>query len=197
MRTVAAESLRRHTEQSHTRVETKLNLLDPGLDHEGLRSVLACLHGFWLGAEPAVDGWAGREPELAARLDWPRRRRTGLLAADLARLGSPPSAPAEVWTAPPSTADVLAWLYVAEGSTLGGAVIHRHLRDVAAVRELDLRSFVPYAEGPGPMWRAYNAVLADWTGSDGPRIEAVVRTGVRIFTALDEWCDAFTVRAAA
>jgi heme oxygenase (biliverdin-IX-beta and delta-forming) len=192
-----AESLRRQTRPSHTRVETKLDLLDPGLDTETLRSAVACLHSFWLGAEAGVASWAREHPALAARLDWSRRRRADLLAADLRLLGGIPAASAVVWTSHPTTADVLGWLYVAEGSTLGGAVIARHLRAIPAVRDRPLRSFTPYTEGPGPMWRAYLVELAEWTGVDEGRISAVVLAGVRIFDALDAWCDQFVAEVAA
>ncbi len=178
MRSNVAESLRRHTRPSHTRVETKLNLLDPGLDTETLRSAVACLHSFWLGAEAGVASWAREHSALAARLDWSRRRRADLLAADLRLLGGIPAASAVVWTSRPTTADVLGWLYVAEGSTLGGAVIARHLQAIPAVRDRPLRSFTPYTEGPGPMWRAYLVELAEWTGVDEGRIERG-RTGGR------------------
>ena len=51
-------------------------------------------------------------------------RRLGLSAIEVAAL--PVAAP--VFATVPSTDDAFGWLYVSEGSTLGGAVIDRSLR---------------------------------------------------------------------
>ncbi len=156
------------------------------------------LYGFWTGTEAQLAPWLVDHRDLAAALDLPRRARCAVLRADLADLGSaadeqPVAAP--VWTAG-SPATVLGWLYVTEGSTLGGALIDRRLRTLAggAVR---LRSFTPYGEGPGPMWRAYLHVLEDWTADDAGRTRDVVDAAVATFAALDAWLEPARVEAAA
>ena len=66
---------------------------------------------------------------MAALLDdWPDRRRSGLIAADLAALGLPAPAPAPL--APLDDAGA-AWgaAYVVEGSRLGGALLARQVAD--------------------------------------------------------------------
>ena len=125
--------LRERTADLHRRLEDSLDLASPDLDADRLYDVLSRFHAFWKAAEPELDGWARREPALAATLDWPRRRRTARLAADLAllaaRTGRADEAPAtEPALLSPDTAQVLGWLYVSEGSTLGGAVITARLR---------------------------------------------------------------------
>ena len=180
-----ARLLKERTAEIHECVEARLDLTDPALDPARLRDVVVSLHGFWAGTEPALDSWAAAHPEHAAELRWRRRRRTERLAADVAALGGPvgPAAPAVFDR--PDTAAVLGWLYVAEGSTLGGAVITRALNRLDP--GLRLGFFAPYDEGPGPMWKAYQARLATWTGDDDLRAERVVAAGVATFTALAAW----------
>lgn len=163
-------------------------------------AVLDLLHGFWAGTEPALDSWFTRHPEVAERLAWTRRARLHRLDADravLAELCDVPPAPAAV--APAVFADVdeaavLGWLYVAEGSTLGGAVIDRLLRDAGL--PCRLQSFRPYAEGPQPMWRAYLEQLQAWTVDSPARTGLVVAAGVQAFAALEQWTTAGSVAAA-
>lgn len=192
MRSAVAQELKRQTAHTHERVEATLGLLDPQPSVERLRAVLGRFAGFWQGTERVLDDWAGREPAVAAQLAWPRRRRRDPLRHDLLRLGLSVREIAELPEAAPvfdpvDTADALGWLYVSEGSTLGGAVIDRTLRSVPDTDRLRLRTFTPYLEGPGPMWRAYLGILCGWVGDDPARGAAVVAAAVGTFTALESW----------
>jgi len=190
VRSGVAQQLKQQTSTAHARVEAVLALADPDLSPDRLLSVLARFAGFWQGTERLVDEWAVAQPQLAAALTWPRRRRREVLRADLLRLGlsvreitALPEAPAVFVDL--DTADVLGWLYVSEGATLGGAIIDRTLRALPGGDRL--RTFTPYLEGPGPMWREYLAVLAEWVGDDTDRHAQVVAAGVGTFTALEQW----------
>lgn len=192
MRSPVAQQLKQRTAGTHARVEAALDLVGPALSADRLRVVLARFAGFWQSTERGLDEWAQREPDLAERLRWPRRRRREVLRSDLLRLGLTvrelgdlPEAPS-VFTSP-DTADALGWLYVSEGSTLGGAVIDRTLRALPDGAHLRLRTFTPYLEGPGPMWRDYLAVLTTWVGADAGRTERVVSAAELTFGALERW----------
>lgn len=192
VRSAVAQQLKQRTAGSHANVEAVLDLVDPGLSVERLRAVLGRFAGFWQSTERLLDGWAEREPGLAEQLRWPRRRRREVLRADLLRLGltvreliALPEAPAVFTTT--GTADALGWLYVSEGSTLGGAVIDRSLRALPDGARLRLRTFTPYLEGPGPMWRDYLTTLAGWVGDDAQRCERVVAAAEVTFNALERW----------
>jgi heme oxygenase len=187
-----ARLLKQHTREMHERVEASLGLLDPGLSVAALRDRLARLSGFWTGTERTVDGWAFEHPVAAVQLHWPRRRRGEILRHDLLRLGMSraaigdlPSAPTAFAPGPVTDADVLGWLYVAEGSTLGGAVIDRTRAPGSPMARV--RAFRPYSEGPGPMWREYLGYLRAWVGDDADRRDAVLAAGEASFRALADW----------
>lgn len=94
------------------------------------------------------------------------------------------------------TAEVLGWLYVTEGSTLGGAIIARRLPPLVA--PLGVPAFLrPYPEGPGPMWQSYLAHLDEWVGADASRAERVVAAAVSTFDALEAWVRPLRIEDAA
>lgn len=188
-------ALRTATAADHERVESALDLLDPELDRPRLTEVLHLLHGFWVAAEDGLDAWAAREPADAAALDWDRRRRTALFAADLAGLGAEPerSAVPEL-PAVDETDDALGRLYVLEGSTLGGTFIDRHLTGLPGLTGARVQAFSPYGHDTGAMWHAYRRAARDRVaaGGDAGRMVAAARS---TFAALAGWCDTVTPAA--
>src|SRR5207245_815438 len=131
------------------------NLLDPDLERPRLAAVLGRLHGFWLAAEAGLDDWAARFRDDADAVDWSRRRRTGLFAADLETLGSAPEPAAPVLARLAGTDQALGRLYVLEGSTLGGVFIDRNLAGLPGLADVRLRAFSPYGVDTGARWHAF------------------------------------------
>jgi heme oxygenase len=188
----ALQQLKERTAGTHVRVENRLALLDPDLSTRRLAEVVGQLSGFWAVNEPAVDEWFATHSASAAAMDWPRRRRRELFAHDLSTLealqparGIAPRAP-QVF-AVVGLPEVFGWLYVAEGSTLGGSIINRHLRGLPHLGVSGLRCLAPYAEGPGPMWRSFRYELHRWAAGGPERSRAVVAAAVATFDALDGW----------
>ena len=184
--------LKDRTAGTHQLVEDQLALLDPDLSAARLINVLEQFYGFWAGTEPAIDIWSQHNSAGATTVEWPRRRRLSVLSQDLISLGLPCSQQSSLPIAGPvfttvGHAEVLGWLYVAEGSTLGGAIIDRHLRGLSALDLPVLRSFTPYAEGPGPMWRSYCTAAETWCQGRPDRSAAVAAASVATFAALHEW----------
>jgi heme oxygenase len=120
--------------------------------HEALES------GLTSGAHPAFD-----------RVWDPGMRRVDLLRADLDALDSSDAAlPAGTRTAAASLASwigetarvtpiaLLGVLYVLEGSTLGGAVLRRHLAAAFGLTDAGLRYYSPYGTHPKPHWVAFS-----------------------------------------
>ncbi|SFP60050.1 Heme oxygenase [Geodermatophilus dictyosporus] len=182
--------LRTATAEEHDRVETTLDLMDPHLDRDRLVGVLGRLHAFWLAAEAGLDAWARRRPDDAAALDWARRRRAGLYAADLRALGADPGAAPDLPDLPEvrDTDEALGRLYVLEGSTLGGTFIDRHLATLPGLAGGPrLRCFSPYGADTGAMWHAFRRVTREHVaaGGDAGRVVGAARA---TFAVLADWC---------
>ncbi|MGY1826148.1 MULTISPECIES: biliverdin-producing heme oxygenase [unclassified Blastococcus] len=180
-------ALRTGTAEEHRVVEDTLDLLDPELDPARLAHVLGLMHGFWTAAERGLDGWAARHPADAATVDWARRRRAGLFAADLATLGVPVPGHAPELPAVAGTDEALGRLYVLEGSTLGGTFIDRHLAALPGLAGVRIRAFSPYGAETGAMWAAYRRVTRAHVeaGGDADRVLGAAREA---FRALAGWC---------
>ncbi len=94
-------------------------------------------------------------PDLAAR------RRLPLVAADLADLGfatPQPGDPAFVEGAV-DLPTALGWLYVAEGSNMGAALLRKEAAKIGLSDTHGARHLAPAPEGPAPHWRAFTAAL--------------------------------------
>ncbi|PRY51269.1 heme oxygenase [Geodermatophilus tzadiensis] len=182
--------LRTATAEEHDRVETTLDLMDPHLDRDRLVGALGRLHAFWLVAEAGLDAWARRRPGDAVALQWDRRRRAGLYAADLRALGADPEGAPERPELPEvrDTDEALGRLYVLEGSTLGGTVIDRHLATLPGLAGGPrLRCFSPYGADTGAMWHTFRRVTREHVAADGDagRVVAAARA---TFAVLADWC---------
>ena len=181
--------LRAATAVEHEQVETTLGLMDPDLDADRLVGVLRLLHAFWRSAEDGLDAWAARSPADAAALQWDRRRRAGLYAADLAALGAAP-ADGDRPDLPgvPDTDAALGRMYVLEGSTLGGTFIDRHLATLPGLAGSPrLRAFSPYGADTGAMWAAFRRFTRSHVEDrgDAGRVVAAARS---TFAVLADWC---------
>lgn len=103
-------------------------------------------------ADPAL---AEAIPQLASR------RRLLLIANDLGDLRSavPAAAPGRL-DGHASLPTALGWLYVAEGSNLGGAVLSKLAREkLGLANGFGARHLAPHAEGAARHWRQFTAAL--------------------------------------
>jgi heme oxygenase (biliverdin-IX-beta and delta-forming) len=192
--------LKERTGPVHRRVEDKLGLLNPDLTIERLKAVLARFFGFWETNEIQIGAWSVDHPSASAQFRCTDRRRAALFADDLLALGMTTGELGRVPGAPAifdglNHSKVLGWLYVTEGSTLGGAIITRHLRRVGALTDFALHSFRPYGEGLGAMWRDYTSTLDRFVSDNPVRTEAVVEAALRTFDALERWLEPLSVSA--
>lgn len=187
-------ALRTGTAAEHETVERTLDLLDPDLGVDRLTEVLTRMHGFWVAAEAGLDEWAARFPHEAAAVRWPERRRARLFAADLGALGAGAARTVPELAAPAGTDEAFGRLYVLEGSTLGGAVIDRHLAGLPALAGVRLRAFSPYGAETGRMWHAFRRAAREHV-ADGGRPPAMVAAARTTFRVLSDWCRPTSVAA--
>lgn len=103
------------------------------------------------------------EPRLQAAFpDLVQRRRLPLVMADMEHLGvAAPDAgpPAFVAGAPLDLGAAVGWLYVAEGSNMGAALLRKEAQKLGLTDDLGARHLAPAPEGPAPHWRAFTAAL--------------------------------------
>lgn len=98
----------------------------------------------------------------AAFPDLIQRCRLPLVVADMADLEvSAPKGedPAFVAGEPFDMGTALGWLYVAEGSNMGAAVLRKEAQKLGLTDDLGARHLAPAPEGPAPHWRAFVAAL--------------------------------------
>ncbi|MFC4256195.1 biliverdin-producing heme oxygenase [Altererythrobacter xixiisoli] len=90
------------------------------------------------------------------------RRRSGLIAADLRDLGRglPETDDVPAFTAGAVDGPTaLGWLYVAEGSNMGAALLRKAVAKIGLSDDYGARHLAPAEEGPAAHWRAFTAAL--------------------------------------
>jgi heme oxygenase len=182
--------LRADTAAHHARAEACNPVLAPTLAVAGYAHVLRAMHAPYAAWERAIAGWMRRVGGDA--LPWPdpvlglaARGKARWLARDLDALGEgvagaplpdglAPPAVAAGW--PATSADVVGVLYVMEGATLGGQIVHRALGPrLGLTPERGLAFYTAYGAATGPMWRAFVAMVAAYEARrpvDGERVVA-------------------------
>ena len=104
------------------------------------------------------------------------RRRLGLIVADLADLDRDPPAGSEAPVFTPGRIDMpsaLGWLYVAEGSNMGAALLRKEVSKIGLSDDHGARHLAPAPEGPAAYWRAFTAGLDAVELSPGEEARAV------------------------
>lgn len=138
--------------------------------------------------DPAVQAWL---PGLAERRHLPALRQ------DLADLdsalpdGAAPLFPA-AGTVDPATA--LGWLYVAEGSRMGAALLRKAAARLGLSDTFGARHLAPAAAGPAAYWRAFTAAL-DMVPLDAAGEARVVAGAEAAFARVQALADAMLRRA--
>ncbi len=153
-----ARRLKAETHAVHDKLDTGLMARDSFSSREGYAGFLKMQLAFHrdiaaLYADPVLRTLL---PGLA------ERQRLAAVEADAADLGLDlaetrprvfePGHPADLATA-------LGWLYVAEGSNMGAAVLRKAVQKIGLTDEFGARHLAPAEEGPAAHWRAFVAGL--------------------------------------
>lgn len=171
-------------------------LLAPLLTHEvsvaQYGNALAALHGVYTRAEKWIFDCLDQQP---GAFDYSARRKLPKLEADLALLHRQPVPCGPEITTPFSIGSLVGILYTIEGSTLGGQVIARLLRQYAPPG-IPMQFFSGYGELTGQNWSAFMA-FADSQCPESDYVVAV-SASVNLFEAIKTHLDeALTVLAQA
>lgn len=156
------QRLRDETREVHESLESQLPLNSATLTLEQYREVL---EGFYMFYEPFETEILPRLPEAWSTL-FESRHKLQALINDLAFVGS---VNAHLNRCPtfPAYADlpqILGALYVVEGSTLGGQLITRHVRQVLGLSENEgLQFFSSYGDEVGSKWRSFRELLQQYS----------------------------------
>ncbi|QIJ76682.1 biliverdin-producing heme oxygenase [Methylobacterium sp. CLZ] len=171
--------LRGATAAAHEALERDLDWEARVATLPGYRELLAGLRGFHAAYEPVI-GVALADPPF-----FDPRRRLPSLDADLHALdGTAPDtlpAPAAPRLAGPGAA--LGALYVLEGSTLGGAVIGRHVARLHGAG-VPLAYYAGRGRETGPLWRSFRERL---DGLPEEQAAAAFAAGIATFEAMRRW----------
>jgi heme oxygenase (biliverdin-IX-beta and delta-forming) len=184
------ERLRAETAEQHQRLEDGMAFEQQLPDALRLQSILERFYGLQAGFNAVLARHLG--DELLAG-----RSKVDLLRDDLMAVGRTTrdvpvcSAIGEVADSPEGALGVM---YVFEGSTLGGKIITRLLKQSSVWPEAGIRYFDPYGPEAGAKWRAFKQHLA--TIEDRKRQDRVIAAANATFAIVHDWLAPAFPRAA-
>lgn len=172
-------ALRVATSPAHEALSTRLSPEALCSDRRRYAAFLAALYGFHRAAEQAL---AGADAVMPA----PARRRSELIASDLAFLGAAGRPAVMPWTVP-LTEPGAAWgvAYVVEGSALGGLLLAKFARRHLGFGPGGGADFFADGAASGGRWRQVKAELG--APADAPWATAAVVAAVETFQSLERW----------
>ena len=165
------------TRSAHDGIDRRIMACDPFSSRARYGLFLKLQHGFHRDIDALY-----REQSLAALItDLRHRRRLGLIEDDLAdlRLQMPPYDESAVFRedAAADLPTALGWLYVAEGSNLGAAILLKQAARLKLSTTFGARHLAGSPQGRARHWRSFVAALDSVVLSDGD--EAGVVAGAR------------------
>lgn len=125
-------------------------------------------------------------PDLAAR------RRFELVNSDLTDLHLDAPIATQPTFAYGATVDIptaLGWLYVAEGSNMGAAILRKEAAKLGLSDDHGARHLAPAPKGPAPHWRAFTAVL-DSVTLNAVEEARVINGAIAAFARVQDHVDA-------
>jgi heme oxygenase len=146
--TSRAARLRAHTHSLHERLDHRIIACKPFQSRERYGLFLQVQQPFLQLAEAAY-----RDPALNASIPGlASKARLSLIEQDMQDLGVTPR---PVEARPFSTGEALGWLYVAEGSNLGAAILLKHAQKLGLTPEFGARHLAGHPDGRGLNWRRF------------------------------------------
>ncbi|MBC7692861.1 MAG: biliverdin-producing heme oxygenase [Methylotenera sp.] len=184
-----------HTESSHLKIESRLAfLMSPDLSHGELGQLLSRFYTFLVPQEArlsAIDRLQ-QDPWLT-ELSYPARIRAPAILHDLITLGFAQREIADFsWCKdlPPleTPAQRLGFLYVIEGSSLGGRIISNHLSKTLGLQGTTaMHYFSIYGAETGPRWKAFTETLKRFVQAHPAQEKNLCNSAHESFERLTEW----------
>lgn len=177
--------IRAATGDLHARLDDELAIAGPDPTPDDYRRHAAAMLGWTEPIEAEL-----RRAEWPLGLDMPRRlTKAALLAADLRAAGLTEDEVAALprcRALPPLDTEARRYgaLYVIEGSTLGGQVLHRRL--TGRLHPWPLAALVGYGRDTGPLWSIFVANL-ELAGAVAGFGEAAAESAAVTFRTLIDW----------
>ena len=184
------DALREHTRAQHARLEQRLAIERRVRDRDAYVDLLRRFLGFYLPVEARLAAFAQAFRDNG--IDLTERWKVAKLQRDLIVLGENASNQADPSLLPaiPTFPRAVGCLYVLEGSTLGGQIILRHVRESLGLDAANGAAFFAgYGARTGAMWHAFSRFLSalPFGAHDAGQAIAAAR---ETFESLERWlCD--------
>ena len=175
------QKLKESTRQQHEDVEGAVDVMNKLFSLDDYKSMIAKFRSFYSAFEPALP-YADLK---AAGFDYDQRRKLPSLDADSKFLGIETG---DAFTDLPDVSSLpkaFGSIYVIEGSTLGGQVISRHLKEhLGLTPENGGAFFASYGPQVGPMWKQFGEAVTAFAG-DGANDEEIVEAAKQTFDRIN------------
>lgn len=178
--------LKAETYPDHMRLEETVDILNNLATLESYKRLLARHAGFVFPLERVLAGqdWS------SIGLEFDERSRAGAMKRDLAAMDIDSFPEIELWTGLDNFARAVGTLYVLEGSTLGGMIIARNLKERLGI---DGSNGGEYFSGRGKqtmaMWRTFGESAELYVNRFGGA-EDMIAGAKQTFDQLTEWFQA-------
>ncbi|MEI2429875.1 biliverdin-producing heme oxygenase [Lysobacter yananisis] len=165
-----SQRLKAATHATHDRLDRRIMAGDIFANRDNFARFLRVQYRFHCD----IDGLYANAALAALVPDLPGRRRLPQIASDLRDLGQPlpPFAVAAVRADLP-LATALGWLYVAEGSNLGGSVLYKLAAKLGLNSGFGARHLAAHPDGVARHWRGFTAALDSVALSRAQEDEAI------------------------
>jgi heme oxygenase (biliverdin-IX-beta and delta-forming) len=182
-------SIRESTQAFHLKLERNLDIFHTITTLESYTGLLQKLLGFYLPVEPRL---LAVQSHYDLHIHLQQRLKSPLLLHDLSDIASRQLTEHTVplcETLPALTSPARVWgcLYVLEGSTLGGALISKHIKKVLGLTaEHGCAFFCSYGKNVGSMWRIFTRTLEAYV-SHYHEENIIIDAACETFAALSQW----------
>lgn len=183
-----SQQLRASTHDTHDRLDKRIMAENIFSDRARFARFVAVQHRF----HQHVDALQ-RRADLGVLLpDLAGRNRLQRIAEDLSNLDFPLPAAAEKTDAPMPLAEALGWLYVAEGSNLGGTVLFKMAQQRLGLDETSgAGHLAAHADGAAKHWREFTRALDAVALTEAEREAAVAGANAAFATVHGYVLEAF------